>query len=80
SAAEQRLRIIPDKGLCPCFRCYQILYLVMPGLVPGIHVFVEAAGIRYGRVDAHGSSPWAEGPRVKPGHDDQMSISPEAQA
>jgi hypothetical protein len=20
--------------------------------------------------DAHGSSPWAEGPRVKPGHDD----------
>ena len=36
------------------------LSTVMPGLVPGIHVFF---------VDAHGSSPWAEGPRVKPGHD-----------
>ncbi len=32
---------------------------VIPGLDPGIHV------------DAHGSSPWAEGPRVKPGHDEK---------
>jgi hypothetical protein len=31
--------------------------IVILGLVPRIHV------------DAHGSSPWAEGARVKPGHD-----------
>jgi hypothetical protein len=43
--------------------------LVMPGLVPGIHAFATAAGGRFERVDAHGSSPWAEGPRDEPGHD-----------
>ena len=32
--------------------------IVIPGLVPALHV------------DAHGSSPWAEGPRDKPGHDE----------
>src|SRR5690242_19155723 len=39
----------------------------LPGPVPGIHVL--AAGITKVQedVDAHGSSPWAEGPRVKPG-------------
>jgi protein ImuA len=44
---------------------------VMPGLVPGIH----AAPMRIvdEEADAHGSSPWAEGPRVKPGHDDFRS-------
>jgi hypothetical protein len=42
----------------------------LPGLVPGIHVL--AAGIIKAQedVDAHGSSPWAEGPRVKPGQGD----------
>ncbi len=44
------------------------IILVMPGLVPGIHAYARAAGGDFGRVDAHGSSPWAEGPRVKPGH------------
>ena len=40
----------------------------MPGLVPGIYVFVEAYFTPQEDVGAHGSSPWAEGPRVKPGH------------
>src|ERR1700730_4217345 len=40
--------------------------IVLPGLVPGIHVFVGALE----GVDAHGTSPWAEGPRAKPGQDD----------
>jgi alpha-1,6-mannosyltransferase len=34
--------------------------IVIPGLGPGIHEPL---------VDAHGSSPWAKGPRAKPGHD-----------
>src|SRR5271155_3605873 len=40
--------------------------VVLRGLVPRIHVFV--AGVK--GVDAHGSSPWAEGPRAKPGHNE----------
>jgi len=39
--------------------------VVLRGLVPRIHVFIRAPK----GVDAHGSSPWAEGPRVKPGQD-----------
>jgi tRNA modification GTPase len=41
---------------------------VMPGPDPGIHATTGAADDGTG-VDAHGSSPWAEGPRVKPGHE-----------
>ena len=37
----------------------------MPGRDPGIH----EADLSEPVVDAHGSSPWAEGPRDKPGHD-----------
>jgi hypothetical protein len=40
---------------------------VMPGPVPGIHGL--RADVLGSHVDAHGSSPWAEGPRDKPGHD-----------
>jgi hypothetical protein len=42
----------------------------LAGLVPATHVF-ECGSIdgREG-VDAHGSSPWAEGPRDKPGQGD----------
>src|SRR5262249_19171174 len=40
--------------------------IVLRGLVPRIHVFVSAAQ----GVDAHGSSPWAEGPRHKAGQDE----------
>src|SRR5438045_2932945 len=39
----------------------------MPGLGPGIHEDVRT-GRGSGFVDAHGSSPWAEGPRAEPGH------------
>ncbi len=39
---------------------------VMPGLDPGIH----EADLIAPAMDAHGSSPWAEGPRDKPGHDE----------
>ena len=38
-------------------RLAAITPIAIPGLVPGIHV------------DAHGTSPCAEGPRDKPGHD-----------
>ena len=44
----------------------------MPGLDPGIHASATGAGVRGKDVDAHGTSPWAEGPRDKPGHDHQM--------
>src|SRR5713101_6481972 len=44
--------------------------VVMRGLDPRIHAVVGAASGRCAGVDAHGSSPWAEGPRIKSGHDD----------
>ena len=47
----------------------------MPGHDPGIHAFTAGAAVRAKDVDAHGSSPWAEGPRDKPGHDDQQGSS-----
>src|SRR5215469_3085811 len=34
---------------------------------------VVTPGLDPGSIDGHGSSPWAEGPRVKPGHDDKTS-------
>ena len=37
----------------------------MPGLVSGIHVLPASQE----GVDAHGTSPWAEGPRVKSGQE-----------
>lgn len=40
----------------------------MRGLDPRIHV-AGAASIRCEDVDAHGTHPWAEGPRIKSGHD-----------
>jgi hypothetical protein len=49
--------------------CTTQLDLVLPGLVPGIHVL---RACRKG-VDAHGTSPWAEGPRDKPGQDDKTT-------
>jgi tRNA modification GTPase len=42
---------------------------VMPGLDPGIH---GDAPLCKG-MDAHGTSPWAEGPRDKPGHDEGVT-------
>jgi tRNA modification GTPase len=45
---------------------------VAPGLGPGIHATTTGA-VDWGKaVDAHGSSPWAEGPRDRPGHDVSM--------
>jgi hypothetical protein len=38
----------------------------MRGLDPRIHVLATACRED---VDAHGTSPWAEGPRIKSGHD-----------
>ena len=46
--------------------CERQMNTVMPGLDPGIH----EADLIDPIVDAHGSSPWAEGPRDKPGHDE----------
>src|SRR5271169_5960650 len=40
------------------------------GLDPGIHALAAEITKAQEDVDAHGSSPWAEGPRVKPGHGD----------
>jgi len=43
---------------------------VMPGLDPGI---LGDTSLSRG-MDAHGTSPWAEGPRIKPGHDKSRTI------
>jgi hypothetical protein len=42
----------------------------LAGLVPAIHVFERGSANGREGVDAHGSSPWAEGPRAKPGQGD----------
>jgi hypothetical protein len=42
----------------------------LPGPVPGIYVLAAGIAKVQEDVDAHGSSPWAEGPRVKPGQRD----------
>jgi hypothetical protein len=42
----------------------------MRGPDPRIPAIAGTAGVAYKGVDAHGSSPWAEGPRIKSGHDD----------
>jgi tRNA modification GTPase len=47
----------------------QLRKTVMPGLDPGIHGDTPLSK----RVDAHGTSPWAEGPRDKPGHDESVT-------
>src|SRR6516162_10324421 len=39
----------------------------------------KLAGARRKRVDAHGTSPWAEGPRVKPGQDDRVNLAFESE-
>jgi len=44
----------------------QLRKTVMPGLDPGIHGDTPLSK----GVDANGTSPWAEGPRDKPGHDE----------
>jgi hypothetical protein len=43
-------------------RRFPVGLIVMPGLVPGIHE--KRPDLRRHAVDAHGSSPWAEGPRA----------------
>jgi hypothetical protein len=43
----------------------------MPGLVPAIHADAASASALFIDVDAHGTSPWAEGPRDEPRHDDE---------
>jgi len=45
---------------------------VMPGLDPGIHdaAITSLAAVAEG-VGAQGTTPWAEGPRDKPGHDEE---------
>ena len=48
----------------------------MPGFVPGIHAKGNACAQF---VDAHGSSPWAQGPRDEPGHDDWVNRSSESE-
>jgi hypothetical protein len=47
------------------------LWSPVAGLVPGTHVFAVRSVERKEGVDAHGSSPWAEGPRAKPGQGDR---------
>ena len=42
----------------------------LPGLVSGIHALAAEIIKAQEDVDAHGSSPWAEGPRVKPSQED----------
>src|SRR5271170_8099423 len=44
------------------------------GLDPGIHALAAEITKAQEDVDAHGSSPWAEGPRVEPGHGDLLRI------
>jgi hypothetical protein len=41
----------------------------MRGLDPRIHALAVAASTWGDDMDAHGTSPWAEGPRIKSGHD-----------
>jgi hypothetical protein len=77
-ALAKHYRRSPE-GLSPWFRYYQISYLRHARPRAG-HPRLCGPGIRCERGDAHGSSPWAEGPRVKPGHDDHMLIAPEASA
>jgi len=47
------------------------LWSPVAGLVPATHVFAVRSVERKEGVDAHGSSPWAEGPRAKPGQGDR---------
>jgi hypothetical protein len=44
--------------------------LVMRGLDPRIHASAIVASAGGENMDAYGTSPWAEGPRIKSGHDD----------
>ena len=46
------------------------LHVVLRGLDPRIHAFASAAE----DVDAHGTSPWAEGPRAKSGQDENWGL------
>jgi tRNA modification GTPase len=46
---------------------------VMPGRDPGIHRAGRGVALFGTGVDAHGTSPWAEGPRDKPGHDERKA-------
>jgi hypothetical protein len=46
------------------------LKVVMRGLDPRIHALAIVASAWGDDMDAHGTSPWAEGPRIKSGHDD----------
>ena len=41
------------------------LKVVMRGLDPRIHAVAEVGSVCCEDVDAHGTSPWAEGPRIK---------------
>ena len=48
--------------------CRNQLKVVVRGLDPRIHAVTGVASARFEDVDAHGTSPWAEGPRIKSGH------------
>jgi len=50
---------------------------VMPGLGPGIHGAITDVTDGDDGVDAYGTSPWAEGPRDTPGHDDERLTLPQ---
>jgi tRNA modification GTPase len=54
--------------LAPCRQRHEQREPVMPGLDPGTHETTTGAADCGMGVDAHGSTPWAEGPRDKPGH------------
>jgi len=49
----------------------------MPGLDPGIKGAITGLTDGGEGVDAHGASPWAEGPRDTPGHDDERLALPQ---
>jgi hypothetical protein len=53
----------------PGLRCRRTV-AIKPGGDPRIYTVVDAPSTRSEGVDAHGSGPWAEGPRIKSGHED----------
>src|ERR1700726_1965548 len=70
SSVPRKRRAVRGNFCCTrsvAFRSSAQLFLPLAGLVPATHVFLARFTGRQEDVDAHGTSPWAEGPRAKPG-------------
>ena len=68
-----KIDLLPPRAQSPRGRANS----VMPGLDPGMQGAITDLTDGGEGVDAHGTSPWAEGPRDTPGHDDERLALPQ---